>query len=184
MFAFLGAPDIADTDPETGLPMLLRTVLPVGLLGIMMAAYFSAILSTADSCLMASSGNVVTDIIGKFTPFDPDSQKFVRISQVVTLIIGVLALMLAAAMTNVLDLMLDSYAFMVSGLFVPVIGALYWKRSTPAGAMTAMIVGGTTTIALRYSGIELPYDLDPNVFGITASALSFIAVSLMTWKEE
>jgi solute:Na+ symporter, SSS family len=183
MFEFLGAADIADTDPETGLPMLLRTVLPVGLLGVMMAAYFSAILSTADSCLMASSGNVVTDIIGKFIPVDHDSQAFVRISQVVTLIIGALALMLAAAMTNVLDLMLDSYAFMVSGLFVPVIGALYWKRSTAAGAMTAMIVGGTTTIALRYSGLELPYSLDPNVFGITASAVSFVAVSLMTGRE-
>jgi len=182
MFEYLGAADISDTDPETGLPMLLRTVLPVGFLGIMMAAYFSAILSTADSCLMASSGNVVTDIIGRFTPFDSNSHLFVRISQVVTLVIGVLALMLAAAMTTVLDLMLDSYAFMVSGLFVPVIGALFWQKSTPAGAMTAMIVGGFTTIALRYSGVELPYDLDPNVFGISASAVSFIVVSLLTQK--
>ncbi|PKD42843.1 sodium:solute symporter family protein [Rhodohalobacter barkolensis] len=180
MFEYLGAADISDTDPETGLPMLLRTVLPVGFLGVMMAAYFSAILSTADSCLMASSGNVVTDIIGRFTPFDPNSSKFVKLSQVVTLIIGALALLLAGTMTNVLDLMLDSYAFMVSGLFVPVIGALYWSKSTPTGAMTAMLVGGFTTIGLRYSGVELPYDLDPNVFGISASAISFIAVSLMT----
>jgi SSS family solute:Na+ symporter len=180
MFEYLGALDISDTDPETGLPMLLRTVLPVGLMGIMMSAYFSAILSTADSCLMASSGNVVSDIIGRFTPFNPDSKRFVTISQVSTLIIGLLALLLASAMTNVLTLMLDSYAFMVSGLFVPVIGALFWKKSTPAGAMAAMLVGGTTTIALRYSGLELPYQLDPNVFGITASALSFVAVSLMT----
>ena len=184
MFEYLGAADISDTDPETGLPMLLRTVLPVGFLGIMMAAYFSAILSTADSCLMASSGNVVTDIIGRFTPFDSDNPKFVRISQVVTLIIGALALLLAGTMTNVLDLMLDSYSFMVSGLFVPVIGALFWSRSTPAGAMTAMIVGGFTTIGLRYSGIELPYELDPNVFGITASAISFIGVSLMTNEQK
>jgi solute:Na+ symporter, SSS family len=184
MFEFLGAADITDTDPETGLPMLLRTVLPVGLLGIMMAAYFSAILSTADSCLMASSGNVVTDIIGKFIPLNHDSTAFVRISQVVTLIIGILALLLAAAMTNVLDLMLDSYAFMVSGLFVPVVGALFWHRSTPAGALTAMILGGFTTIALRYSGLGLPYDLDPNVFGISVSAISFIIVSYATFNED
>lgn len=178
MFEFLGAADITETDPETGLPMLLRTVLPVGFLGIMMAAYFSAILSTADSCLMASSGNIVTDIIGKFTKHDSDNIGFVRLSQVVTLIIGVLSLLLAASMTNVLDLMLDSYAFMVSGLFVPVIGALYWNKSTPAGAMTSMITGGATTITLRYSGFELPFGLDPNLFGITAAAVSFIIVSL------
>lgn len=184
MFDYLGAADISDTDPETGLPMLLRTVLPVGFLGVMMAAYFSAILSTADSCLMAASGNVVTDIIGRFKPFDSDSKVFVTLSQVVTLAIGILALLLAAAMTNVLDLMLDSYAFMVSGLFVPVIGALFWKKSTPAGAMTAMLAGGTTTIALRYAGVELPYELDPNVFGISMSAVSFVIVSILTGKDE
>ncbi len=184
MFEFLGAADIMETDPETGLPMLLRTVLPVGFLGIMMAAYFSAILSTADSCLMASSGNVVTDLIGRFREFDPDSPAFVRTSQIVTLIIGIFALLLAATMENVLDLMLDSYAFMVSGLFVPVVGALYWKNSTPAGAMAAMIIGGSTTITLRYLGVNLPYELDPNVFGITASAIAFITVSLLTKSEK
>lgn len=184
MFDYLGAADISDTDPETGLPMLLRTVLPVGFLGIMMAAYFSAILSTADSCLMASSGNIVTDLIGRFTKFDPDSGGFVRISQIVTLIIGILALLLASVMENVLTLMLDSYAFMVSGLFVPVIGALYWKRSTPAGAMAAMIIGGSTTLSLRYLEIGLPYNLDPNLFGITASAIAFVVVSLLTKENQ
>ena len=184
MFAYLGAGDISATDPETGLPMLLRTVLPVGFLGVMMAAYFSAILSTADSCLMASSGNVVTDIIGKFLPFESNSQKFVRISQVVTLIIGMFALLLAGAMNNVLNLMLDSYAFMVSGLFVPVIGELYWQKSTSPGALTAMLAGGITTISLRYSEIGLPYDLDPNVFGITMSAIVFVLVSLGTQPSE
>jgi len=184
MFDYLGAANITDTDPETGLPMLLRTVLPVGFLGIMMAAYFSAILSTADSCLMASSGNIVTDLIGRFTAFDPDSGKFVRLSQIVTLIIGVLALLLASAMENVLTLMLDSYAFMVSGLFVPVIGALYWKGSTPAGAMAAMIIGGSTTLSLRYLEVGLPYNLDPNLFGITASAIAFVGISLLTEEKQ
>jgi SSS family solute:Na+ symporter len=85
-------------------------------------------------------------------------------------------------MENVLTLMLYSYAFMVSGLFVPVIGALYWRRSTPAAAMTAMLVGGCTTLILQlWVGAEnLPYTLDPNVFGISASALSFIAVGYWT----
>jgi len=183
MFDYLGAADISDTDPETGLPMLLRTVLPVGFMGVMMAAYFSAILSTADSCLVASSGNVVSDIIGYFRDMDHESGAFLKYSQIVTLIIGALALLLAYSMENVLDLMLYSYAFMVSGLFVPVIGALYWKRSTPAAAMAAMIIGGGTTIGLQIWAGQLPLDLDPNVFGISASAIVFIAVTLLSSEE-
>ena len=55
-------------DPEQGLPLLLVNLLPAGLLGLLLSAYFSAILSTADSCLMAASGNVITDLIQPFRP--------------------------------------------------------------------------------------------------------------------
>lgn len=178
MFDYLGAANISQTDPETGLPMLLRTVLPVGLMGIMMSAYFSAILSTADSCLMAASGNFVSDVIGYFTDVDHESDQFLRFSQVTTLIIGVASLLIASAMSSVLNLMLYSYAFMVSGLFVPTIGALYWDKSSSVGAIGAMILGGGTTVALEVFVQQLPAGLDPNVFGISVSAIAFIALSL------
>ncbi len=146
----------------------------------MLSAYFSAIMSTADSCLMAASGNVVTDIAERF--FKIDETKALRLSQWATLAIGLLAIGLAVSMTNVLELMLLSYAFMVSGLFVPIIGALYWKKSSSVGALLAMIGGGTTTIALSFSGINLPFGLDPNVFGISVSLILFVVGSLV-WRE-
>lgn len=179
MFDYLGAANISDTDPETGLPMLLRTVLPVGLMGVMMSAYFSAILSTADSCLMASSGNIVSDVIGYFKDIDHESDQFLRFSQVTTLVIGTIALLIATTMTNVLDLMLYSYAFMVSGLFVPIVGAIYWEKSSSMGAIGAMLLGGGTTVSLEVLVQQLPAGLDANVFGITVSAISFVALSLI-----
>lgn len=156
MFASLGTGAVVD--PETGLPMLLRTVLPVGLMGLMLSSYFSAILSTADSCLMASSGNIVTDVISHFKKIDPDAPSTLRLSQLVTLLVGALALWLATMMTNVLDLMLYSYAFMVSGLFVPLLGALFWKRKSSIAAFWAMLVGGIVTVFLQVSILSGPVD--------------------------
>lgn len=156
MFDYLGTAGLADADPEKGLPMLLRTVLPVGLMGLMMSAYFSAILSTADSCLMASSGNVVSDIIGYFRRMNPSSKKFFRFSQVATLVLGALALLIATSMTNVLDLMLASYAFMVSGLTIPLIGGLFWRRSNAYGAFAGMLIGGVVTSTLQAFKVTLP----------------------------
>ena len=239
MFHYLGTSNIAQTDPEQGLPMLLRTVLPVGLMGIMMSAYFSAILSTADSCLMASSGNVVSDIIGHFKKLDHESKSFFRLSQIMTLVIGVFSLLLASAMTNVLDLMLASYAFMVSGLTIPLIGGLFWKRSNHIAAFWSMIVGGVTTFMLQWNNVtisealsrkevvsrfvelreavpqfaeitvknlskieiadkinsaqlidlfglyfHLPFGLDPNIFGITASAIVFFGFGFLLYKKK
>lgn len=179
MFDYLGAGNIAETDPETGLPMLLRTVLPVGLMGLMMSAYFSAVLSTADSCLMAASGNVVSDLLSKFFDFQQHHKTFLVFSQVVTFAIGTLAVIIALGMSNVLSLMLYSYAFLVSGLFIPVLGALFWKRSNATAAFWAMLTGGTTTIlvSLLVPENQMPLGLDANIYGLALSLMIFILLS-------
>ncbi len=182
MFADLGYSLSTGIDPEMGLPVLLNTVLPAGIMGLMLSAYFSAILSTADSCLMAASGNVQTDILSKLFRFKQDRKSQLKYSQIITLSIGVLALLLASYMTNVLELMLYSYAFMVSGLFIPILVALYGKRPNSLAAMLSMVIGGTTTVALIVSNLKLPFDLDANIFGITASAFVYLFVTFLTKK--
>ncbi len=193
MFADMGFETSDDMQHEQGLPTLLATVLPIGFMGLMMSAYFSAIMSTADSCLVASSGNVSTDLIGRIMKWGKDKTSSVKVSQLVTLVIGVLALLLAAAFDEVLEIMLYSYAFMVSGLLVPIVGALYWKKSSSAGALAAMIGGGVTTFLLtlfveldaRFDtslALDLPFGLDPNIFGISLAVILFITISL--WKPD
>lgn len=157
-------------DPEMGLPLLIQQILPIGLSGIVVAAYFSAVLSTADSCLMAASGSVVGDLI----PKNRKNQKsIVRISQLSTLVLGLMAILLASTMENVLSLMLYAYAFMVSGLFIPIVAAMFLKKLYPLAALASMIVGGSVTISLIISNLPLPYGLDANVFGLSASLIVF-----------
>ncbi|MFD2033362.1 sodium:solute symporter [Belliella marina] len=169
--------DLETLDPEMGLPILLRTILPSGLLGLMMAAYFSAVLSTADSCLMAASGNLSTDIFGKW--LGNKSEKLqIRYSQLFTLALGGIALFVALQMTNVLELMLYSYAFMVSGLLIPVLFGLFTDMKDPDAALGAMLVGGSVTGGLGLAGITMPLELDPNFFGV----LSSLAIFLLIYK--
>ncbi|HOO69698.1 MAG TPA: sodium:solute symporter family protein [Bacteroidales bacterium] len=182
MFTGAGYPPGAGIDSETALPVLLNTVLPAGLMGLMLAAYFSAILSTADSCLMAASGNVQTDILDRIIKPAKGMKARLRVSQIITLAIGALALVLAHSMTNVLELMLYSYAFMVSGLFIPILAALYTRRPNATAALPAMIAGGTTTILLILLKVPLPFGLNENIFGITVSAVFYILISIFTRK--
>jgi SSS family solute:Na+ symporter len=166
------------------MPMLIRDVLPVGVTGIVIAAYFSAIMSTADSCLMASSGNFVNDVLQRYC-FPKASEKFImHLSQVITLVIGVAAVIIAAGFETVLDLIFDAYAFMVAGLFVPTVGAYFWKKSSSAGALSAMLAGGFSTLALLRKWVLLPEsaqltDLHPSAYGIAISLVVFVAFSLL-----
>jgi SSS family solute:Na+ symporter len=162
-------------DPEMGLPILLSTVLPAGIMGLMMSAYFSAVLSTADSCLMAASGNLTTDLFGKYLK-NKSNAVVMHLSQLFTLLIGIVALVVALQMTNVLELMLYSYAFMVSGLFVPILAGLFWNMRSPAAALASMILGGGTTAGLSILAISLPFGLDPNFFGVSVSLAAFLLV--------
>ncbi|MBI9066266.1 MAG: sodium:solute symporter family protein [Salinivirgaceae bacterium] len=179
LFAEMGYTTSSNMDAEMGLPILLNTVLPIGLMGLMLSAYFSAILSTADSCLMAASGNVQTDILNKLFIFKKGTKSQLKTSQIVTLLIGILALVLASYMTNVLELMLYSYAFMVSGLFVPIIAALYGKKPNATAAIFSMLFGGSTTIILSMLKIDLPFMLDANIYGILTSAFVYFFVSFI-----
>jgi SSS family solute:Na+ symporter len=177
MFEVHGYATAMGMDAELGLPLLLREILPIGLMGVMMSVYFSAILSTADSCLMAASGNVVTDILGKIFPNMEHHPKVLVITQVLTLLLGITALILASQMTQVLDLMLYSYAFMVSGLFVPLLAALYLKNIHPNAALAAMLGGGVTTLLLSSLSQSLPGNLDANIYGIFTSTLLLFTVN-------
>mgnify|MGYP006283242053 FL=1 len=169
---------VGNIDPEMGLPLLLKTILPVGFLGIVLSVYFSAIMSTADSCLMASSGNLLTDVLRKH-----DGKNSLRYSQLLTLILGVLALFLALRMENVLELMLLSYAFMVSGLIVPVLAGLFTRSPSSRAALVSMIAGGGTTISLILLQTDLPLGLDVNIFGISMSLVSYLVVYFFVEKQ-
>ncbi|NEN24437.1 sodium:solute symporter family protein [Cryomorpha ignava] len=175
MFAEVGYASAMGMDPEIGLPLLLRTILPVGLMGLMMSAYFSAILSTADSCLMACSGNVVTDLLYTSKYFRKKNE--MRLSQLATLAIGGAAILIALFMENVLELMLHSYAFMVSGLFLPVLYGLYSKRPSATAAMASMFAGGGVTLTLTILSVKLPFGLDPIIFGLAAALIVLIVVA-------
>lgn len=181
MFDAMGYGGPGSIDAEIGLPLLLREILPVGLMGLMMSAYFSAILSTADSCLMAASGNIVTDILGKGSK-KLSQKSTLRMSQGITLLAGGLALLLASTMQNVLELMLYSYAFLVSGLFVPLIAAMFSKQVSSTAAFWSMLAGGATTVSLSLAQIRLPFGLDPNFYGIISSAILFVTISSFTVK--
>ena len=172
-----------NVEPEMGMPMLLRESLPYGVTGIVMAAYFSAVMSTADSCLIAASGHWANDILDVWFKRTGKSVNHIRVSQITTLVIGSLALVIASSFQTVLEIILHAYAFMVAGLFIPTIGAYFWKRSNKHAAMISMIGGGSLTIILILSKTQLPLGLDASIFGIAFSAALFFPLSLYFSKE-
>ncbi len=166
-----------ESDAEAALPLMLNHVLPIGIAGFVLAAYFSAVMSTADSCLIAASGNVENDLLKNI---GPKKGALAYRSIIVTVVLGLVSFLLASWFTSVLDIVLQSYAFMVSGLLVPTLAAYFSKRPSTAGALVSMLGGGGLTLTLIFLKTPLPYGLDPTLFGIGAAVvLYFLTKKLM-----
>ena len=184
VMAFLGATlgmiarvMFPDAESEMGLPLLIRDVLPVGVVGLVMAAYFSAIMSTADSCLLASVGNFVGDIYQRHLAPGARQRRVLLVSRVLTLLVGLASVSVAMLFPKVLDAMLLAYAFMVSGLFAPTLAGLLWRRTSTAAALWGITLGGTAAIVLEVFPALNP--LDESI--LVALPLSALVVAVVSW---
>jgi SSS family solute:Na+ symporter len=161
------------SDPEMALPRLLGHVLPVGISGFVLASYFSAVMSTADSCLIASSSNLTNDIWTKLFRKEKSAKRIIIVSQLATLVVGVLAYVLANSFTSVLSVVLQAYGFMVSGLLIPTLVAYFSKKTDERAAIISMVGGGGFTLFAIFTNLSIPFGLDPTVIGILLSAVLY-----------
>lgn len=157
-------------EPEMGLPLLIKNILPIGIVGIVLAAYFSAIMSTADSCLLASVGNFVNDVYQKYINPNAKVKSVLWLSRVLTVVIGLSSILIALAMPSVLEIILLAYAFMVSGLFVPTIAGLISQKVHTKAALYSMITGGGAAIIFNLLPELNPFD-DAILISLPISAL-------------
>jgi solute:Na+ symporter, SSS family len=173
-----------EADAESGMALVIRDVLPMGIAGLVIAAYFSAIMSTADSCLLASSGHFVSDILERIQPKwgKQEFYKRIRMSRIATATLGFIAVLIASRYQSVLDIILQAYSFMVSGLTIPTLAAFFWKKASSYGALIAMIGGGTFSILFQNKIISPPSvlqqtGLDPTFWCLAISAILLVAFS-------
>jgi SSS family solute:Na+ symporter len=167
-------------EPEMGLPLLVRDVLPAGATGLVLAAYFAAIMSTADSCLLASVGTVVDDLRRKGSAPDPGAGRRLRTSRVLTVVIGLGSVAFALYAPTVIDSILLAYSFLVGGLFVPTLAALFWPRVDGRAAFLGIVAGGVTTVVL--SARDWGLGVEPIFVGLGLSAAVLALVTLLTLR--
>jgi solute:Na+ symporter, SSS family len=168
-------------DGPQAIPMLVVEVLPVWAGAIVVGAILGAIMSTADSLLIAGTSHLTNDLYVKLV--DPaaaeDTRRLLLISRLGTVAIGLLALGLALSVREIIGLLLLSYTMYAAGVFVPVVMGLYWRRGTAAGALAGIAGGAVAGLAAALGWITLPV-LPPIVAGAAVSLVLYVAVSMAT----
>ena len=169
----------------SALPMLISEVLPVGLGAIVVAAILAAVMSTADSLLIAGTSHITNDFYVKLInpEIANDTKKILMISRVWTVILGIAALFFALAMPGIISVLIFSYTMYASGVFVPVVLGLLWKGGTEMGAIVGIVAGSLAGFAGTQGWIS--YGTVPVIVAAGGiSLVAYVLVSLVTPKPE
>lgn len=165
-------PNLAN--PDDAYARVAELVLPVGLFGLVAAAALAATMSTASGLLMGSSTVLVNDLYATM----PGRQVTIRTNRIALTAIGVVALAVSFAVGSVVGAVTIAADLLAAVLFVPVVGALFWRRATTAGALVSMAV--STVVCLVSMAVYGLYANEPVMYGLLASLVTFVAVSLAT----
>ena len=132
---------------ENVLALVLGQVMPTLIIGIYIAAVLSAVMSTVDSLLVVASSAVTRDFYQQILHPEIDEKKLMGLSKKVTLILAILSLGVALAV-SVLSPTRTVFWFVIFGwsgiaaTFCPVIIlSIFWKDYTEKGAIATMVTG-------------------------------------------
>src|SRR5690606_25821936 len=144
-----------------------------GIRSLVITAAVAAMMSTASAGLLAASSTLTEDLLPRFRGGKTSG---LAANRVCTLASGVLVLVVALAVDDVLSALTLAYNLLVGGMLIPLIGAIFWRRATAAGATVSMVLGCTTAMAFM-----LKDGLDANTpiyYSLAIGLLSYVLVSL------
>ena len=133
-----GATEALLADPELAYPMMINEVLPVGLRGLLVAAFMAAFMSTVDTHLCWGGSYMVNDIYKRFINKKASDSHYLLISRISI----VLLLLLSAVAAWQMDSIAGAWIYIieiVSGIAIILMLRWFWWRINAWSEITSML---------------------------------------------
>lgn len=166
-------PNLANAD--NAFAEIAKEILPSGLLGLVFAAALAAIMSTASAMFIGASTTITNDL---YNDFARRSYNKIKVNRIFLGLVGIVVLIITFNSTSVVGAVTIAGNILVSSIFFPIVGAVFWNRATTTGALSAIIIGSIVTITLMFThGL---YANEPVIYGILTNLIVFVVASLLT----
>ncbi len=136
--------DATYNDVNYVFPTFVVTHLPVGLIGLLMAAIFAAAMSTIAGELTALSTSTVIDFYRRWIRDDGDEAHLLRVSKMATLFWAMFAAMTAiwaAELGSLIEVVNRFGSFFYGSILGVFLLAIGWPRANGTGAFVGLITG-------------------------------------------
>jgi solute:Na+ symporter, SSS family len=167
---------LPDIQSDNAFARIATEALPAGITGLVLAAALAAVMSTASAGLLASSTILANDVYAGFIARGDHNK--VLVSRATTLLVGIVVLVISLIVSDVVGALTVAYDLLSGALFVPIVGALFWRRATAAGAVASMAAGSVVVVVFMV--VDGLFANTPIIWGMLASLVVFVVVSLLT----
>jgi len=125
-------------DPQNAFVAGVSTFLPVGVRGLVLAAAMAATMSVSSGTILASSTILYNDLFVRFISKGAQHQREVGITRLFAGIIGLVVMVCALWINDVLVGIDISYGYLSGCVFVPLIASFILKRFSPRAGLYAL----------------------------------------------
>ena len=189
--AILNSLEHTEIQDQIRVPLVLRYLLPTGLLGAFAAVMLSAFISTHDTYLHSWGSIFIQDVIMPFRkkPFTPKQHlNVLRISIVGVAVFIFFFSLFFKQSQNIYLFFAVTGAIFVGGAGSVIIGGLYWKRGTTAAAWSALITGSAIAIiGTILTSIYQNFPVNGQWFwliSMVGASIVYVGVSLFNRKDD
>jgi SSS family transporter len=165
------------TNSEFVVPELAKAHLHPVAIAIFVGAMLAAIMSSADSALLAAA-SVISKNALPYVRRDPSPRLTLLVTRLAIPFFGGLAIIIALRIQVVFDLMVDANILGLAVIIVPFILGVWWAKANRAGAISGMAAGLVAWLTTMNLWPNLPSDF----IGLAACLVVMIVVTLLTQK--
>jgi Na+/proline symporter len=155
-------------DPGLMYPKLMLMYLPAGLLGMLIAVFLAAYMSTIASQLNWGTSYLINDFYRRFIKKDGDEKHYVIVSRIGIVIVTIFSLLVTRYFLTTIS---GAWEFIINasaGMGAVLILRWYWWRINAWSEISAMIAPLAIYPIAKYGfNLESPITLYPIVFGTT-----------------
>jgi SSS family solute:Na+ symporter len=165
-------------NPEMITPLLIGTILPIGLKGLAISAVLATLMSSSSACLIAASSVITNDIFKYFVAFDKlDEKRKLSINIWLTLALGVISWAIASFYDKAMSNMELAWTALSCGAFIPMMAGLLWKKASATGAIASMLAGALTGLIWLLNGNPLGWR--PIIPAYIIGIIAIVVVSMI-----
>lgn len=165
-------------------PWLIKSFIPAGLKGLVVAALAAAIVSSLASMLNSTSTIFTMDIYKPYIDRSASDRKLVsvgRVSAAAALVIACLLAPLMASFDQMFQYIQEYTGIVSPGILAVFIMGLFWKKTTNRGAITGVLASIPVALLLKFLPIDMPF-LDQMMYTFIITVVVIALVSLTTCK--